>query len=190
MLGEQECMKPSTLLSSWAPRCHLEQSEFSVQEETHKYQNKRPVLTIASIEGETEQKSREGLRENTGGETAYCLRWHATSTLRARDWRSQSPLLVSMEKMSLGQKGLEGLLVAPSIHPWVDPASTNRQGRRGSQLSPPRKSLISHPFPEVPGHREGATHLLLQQSLPQRSWDRRGGICIPLLVPVTRCQWE
>lgn len=90
-----------------------------------------------------------------------------------------------MKKMSLLHKKYRSLLVALSILRWMDPASRNRQGSRRPQLSLPRKSLTNHPFPEVLDRREVAACLLLQQSLPQRSWKGRGGIFIPLLVPVT-----
>lgn len=69
-----------------AVSCHPEHSEFGVKEETHEYQDKRTVLTIASIEGGNRTRSRESLREKAEGKTAYCLRrWHGSSTLRARD---------------------------------------------------------------------------------------------------------
>jgi hypothetical protein len=67
----------------------------------------------------------------------------------------------------------------------MEPASTNKQGRSGPQLSLPRNCLTSHPFPEVLDYREVAACFFLIQNLPQRSWKGRSQIFIPLLVPVT-----
>lgn len=119
MLGEQECMKPTTLLSSWAPRCHLEQSEFSVQEETHKYQNKRTVLTIASIEGGNRTK-KQRIFEKEHRRRDCLLPKKVTCNLHSKNKRLKKPVTSTSlhgkdEPRTEGVERLAGSSKQPSL---------------------------------------------------------------------------